>query len=175
MPGPDSAKYSWLCQAQNVEQMADGRANISAVPVARVALEDFWNEPVPYDLRAPQLGVANIEELAAAPRGPKVPQAARAPRRAPPGGMPGGMPGAGTQQLDVEALENINIETLEHSGLLQLFFSQQLRFEQQLRVMELLMAANGDGDADEDDDDDDNELDDEGDDESEADDGVRDE
>mmetsp|Transcript_16907 Transcript_16907/g.58890 ORF Transcript_16907/g.58890 Transcript_16907/m.58890 type:complete len:90 (-) Transcript_16907:184-453(-) len=89
--------------------------------------------------------------------------------------MPGGMPGAGTQQLDVEALENINIETLEHSGLLQLFFSQQLRFEQQLRVMELLMAANGDGDADEDDDDDDNELDDEGDDESEADDGVRDE
>ena len=60
---PRSPQFSWVCEARNVQLLPDGRANLSVFPVARCLLRKLWREPVPDVLNAPQLTLADVEEL----------------------------------------------------------------------------------------------------------------
>ena len=60
---PRSPQFSWVCEARNVQLLPDGRANLSVFPVARCLLRKLWREPVPDMLNAPQLTLADVEEL----------------------------------------------------------------------------------------------------------------
>jgi len=61
--GEDSAKYSWICAATDVQIVADGRANFGALPLARCRIDRIWQEAVPDEESAPPLDVADVEEL----------------------------------------------------------------------------------------------------------------
>ena len=57
-----SAHYSWLCEAQNVHVLPDGRANLSVFPLGRCRLRRLWRENVPAAPDAPPLSFADVLE-----------------------------------------------------------------------------------------------------------------
>ena len=69
-----SAHYSWLCEAQNVHVLPDGRANLSVFPLGRCRLRRLWRENVPAAPDAPPLSFADVLEV------PRPPAPAPSPR-----------------------------------------------------------------------------------------------
>jgi len=59
----EGAKGGFICEMQEVQITADGRANVELLPVATCQFNSVWSEAVPEDENAPRLMCASVLEL----------------------------------------------------------------------------------------------------------------